>query len=132
MQLIWFLSSCLQKKDRGSIAGTAQAESDQWLLMLPATRPDPKLPCGCPCQDSQVPEVGGPAEGFPGDGLDEILTQVPAEERGRKENEQCLQSMMPHGIRASTGQGMPQHSVIPWGLWGTLICLQVLGCPLPC
>lgn len=80
MQLIWFLSSCLEKKDRGSIAGTAQAESNLWVRMPPATGPDPKLSHAHPCRDSQVLEVGGPTERLPGDGLDEVLTQVPGEE----------------------------------------------------
>lgn len=80
-------------------------QSDQYLPMLPATGPDPKLPCAHPCQDSQVLEVGGPTESFPGDGLDEVLTQVPAEKRHRNKYDQCLQSTMPLGTTVSTGRG---------------------------
>lgn len=51
---------------------------------------------------SQVLEVCGPTKSLPGDGLDEVLTQVPVGERGRKENEHCLQDRALRGAAAPT------------------------------
>lgn len=138
IQLIWFLSSCLWEKVGGSIAGTAQAESNQSLLMLLPPDPTPNslgppVPIPAGTHDSQILEVSGPTESFPGDGLDEVLTQIPAEERDRKENEQCLQSTMLRGTRASTGRGTAQHSAIPKRLWEAVIwqprTCSPAGCP---
>lgn len=88
-----------------SVAGTAQGHR---LAPRTACCPsDPKLLRASPCPallgHSQVLEVGGPAESFPGDGLDEVLAQVPAGERGGKENERCLHDTMLRGIIVSPG-----------------------------
>lgn len=107
-----------EREKKGELLGQPRqrAISAPDLLLPAATGPNPKLPHAQHCQDSQVLEVGGSTECFPGDGLDEVLTQVPAEERGRKANGQCLQSVMSRGGRASTGRGTPRHSVISRGL----------------
>lgn len=82
MQLIWFLSSCLREKAAGALLGQRRAAG--WLPVLPTAQPTPNASvpaCARPCCHSQVLEVGGPTESFPGDGLDEVLAQVPAGER---------------------------------------------------
>lgn len=98
------------------MAGMAQVQSSPHYPLL--SQPKSSISARAyPHCHSQVLEVCGPTESFPGDGLNEVLAQVPMGKRSRKENEHCLQDRALHGAAVFTDPRELQphsHARVMW------------------